>query len=172
MIMKYKGIEPKIADSAYIAPTADIIGDVTIGENSSVWFGAVLRGDTAPIVIGDNTNIQDNCTVHGDPGIPTIIGNNVTVGHNAVVHSCKVGDNSLIGMNSVVLNSTVIGDNCIVGAGSLVTQNKNFEDNSLIIGSPAKALKKISGDQAERLKLSAQWYVDEAKEYINEQENN
>ena len=165
MIMDYKGISPKIDESCYIAPSADVIGDVTIGKDSSVWFSAVVRGDMAPIRIGSRSNVQDNCTLHCKIDQPITVGNDVTIGHNAVLHSCSVGDNTLIGMSSTILDGAVIGKNCIVGAGSLVTSNKVFEDNSLIIGSPAKAVRKIDKEGEEELKKAAGYYVDDCKEY-------
>ncbi|MCR5617955.1 MAG: gamma carbonic anhydrase family protein [Clostridiales bacterium] len=165
MIMDYKGISPVISDSCYVAPSADIIGDVKIGEESSVWFSAVIRGDMAPITIGKRTSIQDNCTLHCEIDSPIYVGDNVTVGHNAVLHSCRIGDNTLIGMNSTVLNGAVIGKNCVVGAGAVVTQNKVFEDNSLIIGCPAKAVKKIDKEGEIELSKAAGYYVDECREY-------
>ena len=165
MIMDYKGKSPKIDESCYIAPSADIIGDVTIGKDSSVWFSAVVRGDMAPITIGSRSNIQDNCTLHCKIDQKIEIGNNVTVGHNAVLHSCTIGDNTLIGMSATVLDGAVIGKNCIVGAGALVTQNKVFEDNTMIIGSPARAVKKIDHEGEIELSKAAGYYVDDCIEY-------
>ena len=165
MIMDYKGKSPKIDDSCYIAPSADIIGDVTLGKDSSVWFSAVIRGDMAPIVIGERSNIQDNCTLHCKIDSPIVVGDNVTVGHNAVLHSCTIGSNTLVGMGAIVLDGAVIGKNCLIGAGSLVTQNKVFEDNTLIIGSPAKAIRKIDRDGEIELTNAAGYYVDDCIEY-------
>lgn len=163
--MDYKGKSPKIDNSCYIAPSADIIGDVTLGKDSSVWFSAVIRGDMAPIVIGERSNIQDNCTLHCKIDSPITVGDNVTVGHNAVLHSCTIGDNTLVGMGAIVLDGAVIGKNCLIGAGSLVTQNKVFEDNTLIIGSPAKAVRKIDKDGEIELMKAAGYYVDDCIEY-------
>ena len=165
MIMDYKGISPKIDGSCYIAPSSDIIGDVTVGKDSSVWFSAVVRGDMAPIKIGSRSNVQDNCTLHCKIGQPITVGDDVTIGHNAVLHSCTVGDNTLIGMSSTILDGAVIGRNCIVGAGSLITSNKVFEDNTLIMESPAKAVKKIDKEGEIELTKAAGYYVDDCKEY-------
>lgn len=167
MIITYKGKKPNISKAAFTADNSTIIGDVVIQEGSSVWFGAVIRGDEDSIVIGRNSNIQDNCTLHGDVGKPVIIGNNVTVGHNAVVHGCTVGDGSLIGMNSTILDGAKIGKNCIVGAGAVVTENKVFEDNTLIIGVPARAVAVLDSQAKEKIKLNAAHYVKKAKDYAN-----
>ena len=137
MIIDFNGISPAVSPSAFTAEGSRIIGDVTLCEDSSVWFNAVLRGDEAKITLGKGSNIQDNCTVHCDESYPAVIGENVTVGHNAVIHGCTIGDGSLIGMNATVLNGAKIGKNCLVGAGALVTENKEFPDNSLILGVPA-----------------------------------
>lgn len=167
MIIKYKDKTPKVEKAEFLADNAAIIGDVEISEGSSVWFGAVLRGDEDKIIIGANSNIQDNCTLHGDVGKPTIIGNNVTVGHNAVVHGCIIGDGALIGMNATILTGAKIGSNCIVGAGAVVTQNKEFPDNSLIIGIPAKAVGVVDDEAIKHLYINADHYVKIAKEYKN-----
>ncbi len=149
----------KIDPSAWIADGAVVVGDVTLGENVSVWFTAVLRGDTEYLSIGANTNIQDGAVCHADPGFPLVIGEGVTVGHRAIVHGATVGDNSLIGMGAIVLNGAQIGTNCVVGAGALVTQNKVFPDNSLIIGSPAKAVRELTDEEIQGIRLSAIEYV-------------
>lgn len=155
----------KIADTAWIAEGAVVIGDVTLNEYASVWFTAVLRGDTEPLTIGANTNIQDGAICHADPDFPLIIGEGVTVGHNAIVHGAVVGDNSLIGMGAIVLNGANIGKNCIVGAGALVTQNKQFPDNSLIIGSPAKAVRELTPEEIATNQRSAKEYVEKAQAF-------
>lgn len=165
MVYDFGGVSPDISNSAFTAESAQIIGDVTLCEGSSVWFNAVLRGDDDKITVGKNSNIQDNCTVHCDKGLPVEIGENVTVGHNAVIHGCTVGDNSLIGMNATVLNGAKIGKNCIVGAGALVTENKGFPDNSLILGVPAKKVGEIDGATAEKIKQNALHYAKTAKKY-------
>lgn len=165
MIVTYKDKKPNTINAEFIAENASVIGDVEISSGSSVWFGAVLRGDEDKIIIGKNTNIQDNCTLHGDINKPTIIGDNVTIGHNAVVHGCAIGDNTLIGMNATILSGAKIGKGCIVGAGAVVTQNKEFPDNSLIIGIPAKIAGHVDALGEENILLNAKHYVKKSKEY-------
>ena len=149
----------------WVAPNAVIIGDVSLKKNASVWFGAILRGDNDPIVLGENSNIQDNSVCHTDDGMPLIIGDNVTVGHKVILHSCTVGDNSLIGMGSTVLNKAKIGNNCLVGANALVTEGKEFPDNSLIVGSPAKVKRELTDMEKKIIELSALHYVENMKRY-------
>ena len=165
MIIEYKGHKPQIAESAFIAPNATVIGQVEIGENSNVWFGAVIRGDSQLIRIGDETNIQDNVTLHSNRDHIMIIGNGVTIGHNAVVHGCVVGDNSLIGMGAVVMDGAVIGKNSIVGAGALVTPGKKFPDGSLIVGSPAYVKSELSEEAAASNRQAAEGYVNRGREF-------
>ena len=168
MILSYNGKTPDIEKAAFVAGTAAVTGDVTLGKDSSVWFSAVIRGDGPSIEIGDGSNIQDGCVLHADPGFPLTVGKSVTVGHGALLHGCTVGDDSLIGMGAIVLNGAVIGKNCIVGAGSLVTGGKVFEDGTMILGSPAKAVRKLTEDELARLKLPAEHYVQQAKEYAEQ----
>ena len=149
----------------WVAPNAVVIGDVSLKKNASVWFGSVLRGDNDPIILGENSNIQDNSVCHTDDGMPLIIGNNVTVGHKVILHSCIVGDNSLIGMGSTVLNKAKIGNNCLLGANSLVTEGKEFPDNSLIVGSPAKVKRELTDMEKKIIELSALHYVENMKRY-------
>ena len=149
----------------WVAPNAVVIGDVSLKKNASVWFGSVLRGDNDPIIFGENSNIQDNSVCHTDDGMPLIIGNNVTVGHKVILHSCTVGDNSLIGMGSTVLNKAKIGNNCLVGANSLITEGKEFPDNSLIVGSPAKVKRELTDMEKKIIELSALHYVENMKRY-------
>lgn len=151
-----------IGEGHFIAPSADVIGSVTLHPRTSVWFGAVLRGDTEEIDVGEGSNIQDGSVVHADAGCPAKIGKNVTIGHKAVVHGCTVGDNSLIGIGAIVLNHAVIGENCIVGAGALVTERTVIPPNSLVVGSPAVVKKTLSDDVVSMLKQSAAHYVDNA----------
>ncbi len=146
-------------DSNFIAKSADIIGDVSLGENSSVWFQSVLRGDQEPIIIGENTNIQDGTVIHCDPNHPTNIGNNVSVGHNCTLHGCTIEDDVIVGMGSTVLNGAKIGKNSIVGAGSLITQNKEFEPGKLILGSPAKAVRDLTEEELASIKHNAEEYL-------------
>lgn len=168
MIKNYKNISPEIADGVFVAENASVIGSVKIGKGCSVWYGAVIRADSDSIVIGENTNIQDNCTVHTAFDYGVKIGNCVTVGHNAVVHGCTVGDNTLIGMNSTILNGAVIGNNSIVGAGALVTEHKQFPDNSLIIGVPAKAVATLDDEAVEKIRQNGIEYTAFAKDYLEQ----
>ena len=156
---------PSIPSSAWVADSAQIMGNVTLAENTSVWFGAVLRGDTSTITVGKGSNVQDNSVLHADVGMPLVIGEGVTVGHQVMLHGCTIGNNTLIGIGAIVLNGVKIGNNCLVGAGALVTEGKEFPDGSMIIGSPAKAVRMLSPEQIEGLKMSAQHYVDNASRY-------
>ncbi|MBR5641436.1 MAG: gamma carbonic anhydrase family protein [Firmicutes bacterium] len=165
MIIPYGGRTPDTEKAAFVAETAVLTGDVTLQKDSSVWFGAVIRGDGPHIEIGAESNIQDNCVLHADEGFPLTVGAGVTVGHGAILHGCTVGDGSLIGMGAMILNGTVIGKNCIVGAGALVTSGKVFGDGSLILGSPAKAVKQLTPKEIAGIKKSSAHYVEQAKEY-------
>lgn len=156
---------PSIDESAYLTDSATVIGDVTLKANASVWYGVTIRGDTEPIVIGENSNIQEGTVMHTDKGYPLTVGDNVTVGHQAMLHGCTIGNGSLIGIQAVVLNGAKIGRNCLVGAGALVTEGKEFPDNSLIIGSPAKAVRTLTDEQMAGLMKSADIYVQRAKNY-------
>ena len=164
-IYKLDQLTPEIADSAWIADNAQVMGDVRMAPHSSVWFSSVVRGDTATISIGEGTNIQDGSVLHADVGIPLTIGKHVTVGHMVQLHGCTIGDESLIGIGAVVLNGAKIGKNCLVGAGSLVTEGKEFPDNSLIMGSPAKVVRELSPEQLARIKNSAKYYVVNARRH-------
>lgn len=144
MIYRLSDLHPKIHQNCFIAKSADIIGDVILEEGVSIWFNAVLRGDIAPIRIGKNSNVQDNSTVHIETNIPCIVGENVTIGHNVIIHSCTIEDNVLIGMGSTILNNAKIAKNCLVGAHSLVTHSIPYEEGCLIIGSPAKIIRKLT----------------------------
>jgi carbonic anhydrase/acetyltransferase-like protein (isoleucine patch superfamily) len=158
-------VAPRIDESAYLTDSATVIGDVTLKAHASVWYGVTIRGDTEPIVIGENSNIQEGTVLHTDKGFPLTIGDNVTVGHQAMLHGCTIGDGSLIGIQAVVLNGAKIGRNCLVGAGALVTEGKEFPDNSLIIGSPAKAVRELTAEQLAGLEMSGDMYVQRAKHY-------
>src|SRR5947207_5026325 len=151
--------KPVIPASCFVAENATIIGDVTLGERVSVLFGAVIRGDNDPVTIGDDSNVQDNCVLHSDPGLPLTIGKGVTIGHQAMLHGCTVGDGAMIGIAAVVLNATVIGKECLVGAGAVVTERKSFPDRSVIFGSPAKVAREVSEDNIARMRMDALSYV-------------
>lgn len=156
---------PVISDSAWVADSAQVIGDVELAQDVSVWFGAVLRGDTGHMTIGRGSNIQDGSVLHADVGKALTVGEGVTVGHKVVLHGCTIGDGSLVGIGAVVLNGARIGKHCLVGAGALVTEGKEFADGSMIIGSPAKAVKQLTPEQIEGLRNSARSYVENARRY-------
>ena len=159
------GVAPEIGADVYVAPGAQVIGRVVLGERASIWFGAVLRGDNDPIRIGAESNVQDGAMIHADPGVPTTIGDGVTTGHHAIVHGATVGDRSLIGMGATLLNRAVIGADCIVGANALVTEGKAFPDGSLIVGSPARLARPLTDAEIAGLRLSAATYVANARRY-------
>lgn len=161
------GVKPTLpAEGRYwIAPDADLIGDIRLGEDAGVWFGAVLRGDNEPIVIGARSNIQDLCTLHSDLGSPLTVGEDCTVGHNVTLHGCTIGDGSLIGMGAVVLNRVRIGRGCLVGARALLTEDKEFPDHSLIVGAPAKAIRALDAEAVAALLGSAAHYVENWRRY-------
>jgi carbonic anhydrase/acetyltransferase-like protein (isoleucine patch superfamily) len=158
-------LAPKIDPSAWIADNATIVGDVTLGPGVNIWFGAVLRGDNEPIVVGAGCNVQEGAVLHTDPGYPLTLGQSVTVGHQAMLHGCSVGDGALIGIQSVVMNGARIGRECIVGACALVTEGKAFEDGSMILGSPAKMSRALTADQRGALWGIAQRYVLRGQRY-------
>jgi carbonic anhydrase/acetyltransferase-like protein (isoleucine patch superfamily) len=158
-------VAPRVAASAWVADSAQIMGNVELAEDASIWFGAVVRGDTEVIRIGDRSNIQDGSVLHADIGKPLTIGNDVTVGHKVMLHGCTIGDGSLIGIGAVVLNGAKIGKGCIVGAGSLVTEGKEFPDGSMIIGSPAKVVRELTAEQQQGLVMSAVHYVENARRF-------
>jgi carbonic anhydrase/acetyltransferase-like protein (isoleucine patch superfamily) len=156
---------PSVAASCYIAPNAMVIGRVVLAENSSVWFGATLRGDNETIGIGADSNVQDGAVLHTDPGFPLSVGTQVSIGHQAMLHGCVVGDGSLIGIQSVVLNGAVIGKGCLVGAGALLTERKVFADGSLIIGAPAKVVRELSAAERDNLIKVAENYASRGSYY-------
>jgi carbonic anhydrase/acetyltransferase-like protein (isoleucine patch superfamily) len=173
MVHKFKDISPKIGEKTWIAPSADVIGDVTVGQDCSIWFGCVVRGDVHYISIGDRTNIQDLSMIHvthykkadKSDGNPTVIGNDVTIGHRVMLHGCTIEDACLIGMSATILDGAVIGKESIVGAGALVTKNKVFPPRSLIMGSPAKVVKELSDEEVKELYASASRYVKFKEDY-------
>jgi carbonic anhydrase/acetyltransferase-like protein (isoleucine patch superfamily) len=156
---------PDVAESAWIADNAQVMGAVHLAANASVWFGVTVRGDTETISIGEGSNIQDGSVLHADVGKPLTVGKNVTVGHMVMLHGCTIGDESLIGIGAVVLNGAKIGKNCLVGAGSLVTEGKEFPDGSMIMGSPAKVVRELTSEQIQGLRLSAQHYIENAHRF-------
>ena len=165
MIKAYEGIEPKIDESAFIAESADIIGKVNIEKNANIWYTTVLRADDNYISVGENTNIQDGSVVHISEGHPTIIGKNVTIGHKSIIHGCEIGDNTLIGMGSIVLDGAKVGEFTLLGAGSLVPPGKEIPSGVLAMGSPAKVIRELSQEEKENLTKSAFKYVNLANNH-------
>ena len=155
-------------DVAWIAPTAIIIGNVSIGPEAGVWFGVVARGDIEPITIGARTNVQENAVLHTDKDFPLTIGANCTIGHSAIVHGCTIGDNTLIGMGATVLNGAKIGKNCLIGANALITEGKDIPDNSLVVGAPGKVVRTLDADAITGLAASADRYVKNARRFAAE----
>ena len=164
-VYELDGKAPDLGAGAWVADTAQVIGDVQLAENASVWFGAVVRGDTETIRIGRNSNIQDLSVLHADVGKPLTIGADVTVGHQVMLHGCTIGDNSLIGIGSIVLNGAKIGKNCLIGANCLITEGKEIPDNSLVMGAPGKVVREVSPEQVMILTGSAHHYVENWKRY-------
>ena len=156
----------KIAEGVFIAAGAIVIGDVALAANASVWFNAVLRGDTEALRIGVGSNIQDGAVCHADPGYPLVIGEGVSVGHNAIVHGARVGDHTLIGMGAIIMNGATIGSNCIIGAGALVTQGKTFPDNSLIMGSPARLVREVNTEEIAVIRRTARNYLERSRAFL------
>jgi carbonic anhydrase/acetyltransferase-like protein (isoleucine patch superfamily) len=153
---------PEAAESAWVAPGAYVIGDVSLGEESSVWYAAVVRGDTEPIRIGARTNVQDGCILHADPGYPAIVGEGCVIGHNAVVHGCEIGDNCLVGMGATVMNGAKIGEGSVVAAGAVVPEGREFPPRSLIVGIPASHIGEVSEEQTAEIERGASEYVERA----------
>jgi len=169
MIKSYKGITPEIAETAFIEASANIIGDVRIGEHSSVWFNCVLRGDVFHIRIGNYTNIQDGTIIHVTSGkFATVIGNNVTVGHGVILHGCQVQDHSLVGIGSIILDEAVIGEGSLIAAGSLITPGTIIPPHSMVMGSPAKVRRELTAEEVERLNENWKHYVELKDVYLNE----
>jgi carbonic anhydrase/acetyltransferase-like protein (isoleucine patch superfamily) len=164
-VYELDGTAPRIAESAWVADSAQVIGNVELAEDASVWFGAVIRGDTETIRIGRGSNVQDLSVLHADLGMPLTVGENVTVGHKVMLHGCTIGDETLIGIGAIVLNGAKIGRHCVVGAGSLVTEGKEFPDGSMIIGSPARVVRQLTPEQIEGLRRSARHYVENGRRY-------
>ncbi len=165
MIYRLADCQPRLADSSYVAPGADVIGDVVLGPDTSVWFGAVLRGDVEAISLARGCNVQDAAVLHTDPGAPLVLDEQVTVGHQAMLHGCRVGRNSLIGIGATILNHAVIGANSLVGARALVTEGKEFPDGVLILGTPAKVVRELSDEEIAALPTYATRYIERAQRY-------
>ena len=164
MIRDYKGVWPKIDKDAFVAETAAVIGDVEIGKDSSIWYGAVIRGDESPIRIGEKTCVQDNSVLHCDDDSLMVIGENVTIGHGAIVHGATIGDNVLIGMGAIILNGAKIGDNAVIGAGAVVKENADIPAGSLAVGVPAKVVRTLTEEQIKERKTLS-YYVKLSKDY-------
>lgn len=164
-IYELDGKAPQLGREAWVADSAEVIGDVVLGENASVWCGAVVRGDVERISIGRNSNVQDLSVLHADFGVPLVVGDNVTIGHQCMLHGCTVGDGTLVGIQAVVLNNAKIGRNCVIGAGAVVTEGKEFPDNSLIVGAPAKAIRTLDAEGVAKLSHLAPHYVENAQRF-------
>jgi len=167
-LLKYKNFEPTVHESVFVAESAAVIGQVEIGENSSVWFNCVLRGDIDRIVVGKNTNIQDGTVIHVDHKTPCEIGDNVTVGHSAVLHACRISNSARIGMGAIILNKAFIGEGAQVGAGSLVPPGKNIPAGSLFLGVPAKKIRDMGADELDEIKKNSEDYVTLSRSYLKE----
>lgn len=164
-LYRIDGIAPSLAEGAWAAPSADLIGDVRLAPGASVWFGAVVRADNTPILIGEDSNLQDGAVGHSDPGAPLTIGDRVTIGHQAIVHGCAIADDCLIGMGARILNGAVLGPECLVGAGALITEGKTFEGGSLIVGVPARVIRPLSDPEKAAIRSSAAHYAEKATRY-------
>jgi carbonic anhydrase/acetyltransferase-like protein (isoleucine patch superfamily) len=160
-----EGKQPTVPADSWVAPSAELIGEVCLGHEVGVWFGAVIRADNTAIVIGDRTNIQEGVTMHSDPGALLTVGDGCTIGHRAILHGCRIGNNVLVGMGATVLNNAAIGDDCLIGAGALITEGKSFPPGSLIVGAPARVVRELSEDAVKRLKLSAAAYAAKQRTY-------
>jgi carbonic anhydrase/acetyltransferase-like protein (isoleucine patch superfamily) len=156
---------PTVDADAWVAPDANVIGNVTLKAGSSVWFGCTLRGDNEPITVGTGSNVQENCVFHTDPGCPLTIGENCTIGHKVMLHGCTIGDNSLVGMGATILNGAKIGKNCLIGAGALITENKVIPDGSLVMGAPGKVVRELDEAAIARLTASALHYQENARRF-------
>lgn len=171
MLLPFGGKVPRDEGAVFVAPNATVLGDVVLGPGSSVWYGAVLRGDDGTLTLGENTNVQDNAVLHCDPGGAVTLGKNVTVGHCALVHGCTVGDGSLIGMHATLLNHCVVGKNCIIGAGALVPEGMVIPDGSVAVGVPARVIKSVTEAQIEANLRNAEHYVEHGKVHARAQKN-
>ena len=168
MIIPLSQLSPTLSEGVWVAPSADIIGNVILAEDVSVWFGAVLRGDNERIEVGRGSNVQDGVVMHADPGFPCVIGEDCVIGHRAVVHGCTVGNEVLIGIGAIVLNGAVIPDGCLIGAGSLVAEGKILEPNSLYVGTPARKARTLTESDREAIRRNARGYRERAVRYREE----
>ncbi|MES2098148.1 MAG: gamma carbonic anhydrase family protein [Pseudomonadota bacterium] len=164
-VYELDGKVPQIGEGVWIAPDAHVIGEVVLGDNVGVWFGTVIRGDTSQITVGAGTNVQDGAMLHSDHGVPLTIGEDCTIGHHAILHGCTIGNRVLVGMGATLLNQAAIGDECVIGANALVTEGKSFDSGSLIVGSPARAIKTLDPGKRAFLKASADHYVANAHRF-------
>jgi carbonic anhydrase/acetyltransferase-like protein (isoleucine patch superfamily) len=167
-LYEIEGLSPSVPSTSWVAPSADLIGDVRLGTEVGIWFGAVVRADNTPIIVGDRTNIQEGAMLHSDPGSPLTLGQDCTIGHHAILHGCTIGNRVLVGMGATVLNDAVISDDCLIGAGALVTEGKSFPPGSLIIGSPAKAVRELSPAMREGLMRSAADYAERQQRFASD----
>lgn len=165
MLIPFNGTTPQVDESVFVAPGAYLIGDVHVGKDSTIWFNAVLRGDEGSITIGEKCSIQDNSTIHLYEGSPVVIENGVTVGHNVILHGCKIGSRSIIGMNSTILDQVEIGEECIIGANTLITSGKKIPPRSLVMGSPGKVVRQLNEEDLRLIQLSIDIYVQKGKDY-------
>ena len=164
-LYEIEGVRPRLGDRVWIAPSADVIGDARLAEDANIWFGAVIRADNTPILVGARTNIQESAMLHSDPGAPLTVGADCTIGHHAILHGCTIGDRVLVGMGAIVLNRAIIGDGCVIGAGALVTENKRFAPDTLIVGSPARTVRSLDDGARAMLEASARHYVERQHRY-------
>lgn len=166
-LYEFEGIRPTVPEDGefWVAPDAQVMGRVELRRGASVWFGAVARGDNDPIVIGENSNVQDLSVLHTDLGKPLTIGAGVTIGHKVMLHGCTIGDNSLIGIGSTILNGTVIGKNCLIGAGTLITENKEIPEGSMVMGAPGRVVRQLTDEQIDMIRLSAEMYAHNWKRF-------
>ncbi|MCA1197196.1 gamma carbonic anhydrase family protein [Sphingomonas sp. R647] len=164
-IYAFEDAAPQIDPDAWVAPSAEVIGDARLAAGSSVWFGAVIRADNTPIILGARSNVQEGAMLHSDPGAPLTVGEDCTIGHHAILHGCTIGNRVLIGMGAIILNRAVIGDDCLIGAGALVTEGKEFPPGSLIVGSPARAIREVDATTRAGLLYSAQNYAERQRRF-------
>ena len=169
MMIPFRGKTPQDCGAAFVAPNATVLGDVVLEKGSSVWYGAVLRGDDGTLTLGENTNVQDNAVLHCDPGGAVTLGKNVTVGHSAIVHGCEVGEGTLVGMHATLLNHCRVGKNCIIGAGALVPEGMEIPDSMLALGVPARLVRPVSDEQRRYAAENAAYYVAEARRHAAEE---